>query len=273
VTAQGVALAREKGWVLTWDETSWLYLLNRAGERQAQMRLAGGLAAAGCADDGSAYAAVGKRGEVCWLAPDLMARWERSLPHPALAVALDSFGQYLAASDIRGTLQIFNRLGRPVCQLQSPRPLHYLTFVPGAPFLLASADYGLVACFDLTGRWVWRDGLVAHVGALTVSGDGSQILLACFSEGLQRYTLSGSKQGRLAVRETCRLASLTFDGNKILLTGMGKELSLLNREGRTLATHTLQAPAHSLAMAALGDSAVAAQADGSVIGLGLRDRA
>src|SRR5262245_41190332 len=67
---RGVALAREKGMLLAWDDTHTLYLLKQHGERQAQRRLAG--VVAGCAaDDGSAYAAAGGGGEVWWLMPDL----------------------------------------------------------------------------------------------------------------------------------------------------------------------------------------------------------
>src|SRR5438132_9062425 len=93
--AQGLALAREKNSLLAWDDKHWLYVLNRAGERQGQVHLPG-LAAACCADDGSAYAAVGRRGEVWWLAPDLMTRWQRAVPHPAVAATVDPLGQYLA---------------------------------------------------------------------------------------------------------------------------------------------------------------------------------
>src|SRR5262245_64210293 len=76
---RGLALAREKGWVLVWDEQNWLYVLNQAGEVQSQRHLAGGLVTACCADDGSAYVALGAQGEVFWLAPDLMPRWECTL--------------------------------------------------------------------------------------------------------------------------------------------------------------------------------------------------
>ena len=164
VCPRGLALVREKGWLLTWDDKHWLYLLNQKGERQGQVRPAGELAAACCADDGSAFAAAGIRGEVWWLAPDLSVRWERVVPDKALAAAMDPFGQYLAVADARSHLRIFNRLGHLVTQIESPRPLHHLAFVPAAPYLVASADYGLVTCLDLAGRWVWRDGLVVHIG-------------------------------------------------------------------------------------------------------------
>jgi hypothetical protein len=266
--ARGVALAREKGWILAWDEAGWLSLLDPKGARQAHVRAGGALAAACCSDDGSAWAAVGTRGEVWWLAPDLTTRWEGAVPAPALTAALDPFGQYLAVADARGQLHVLDRLGRGVCHLQSPRPLHHLAFTPTG--LVGSADYGLVAGFDLAGRWTWRDGLVAHVGALSVSGDGGEVLLACFSEGVLRYDGQGKKGGQLATPEPCRLVSVSFDGQRLLVGGLGNRLELLEPGRGVVASHPLEHPPAALALAALGDSAVVALAGGPVIRLSLK---
>src|SRR5260370_5852244 len=195
----GLTLAREKDWLLAWDQGHWLYLLNQAGQRQGQFHFPGTLAAACCADDGSAYAAAGNKGEIVWLAPDLMPRWQHTLLQPALAAAMDPFGQYLVVADTRGHLTLFNNQGQEKISLQTARPMHHLAFVPMAPVLVGSADYGLVACFGLDGSMRWRDGLVSHAGALSVSGDGSKILIACFSDGLQAYDLAGNKRDRLRV--------------------------------------------------------------------------
>src|SRR5262249_35684559 len=157
-----------------------------------QKQLPHRLVKACCADDGSALAAIGAGSEVWWLAPDLSVLWESKLPASALAVAIDPFGQYLAVGDDRGGLHIYDRHGRTVRQIDSPRALHHLAFVPTAAYLVASSDFGLVACLDMSGRWIWRDGLVMHVGSLAVSGTGD-LFLACYTEGLQRYALSGSK--------------------------------------------------------------------------------
>jgi hypothetical protein len=266
---RGLALARESNGLLVWDQTNWLYLLSRKGERQAQIQAPGSLAAACCADDGSSYAAVSKKGEVWWLAPDLTPRWQRTVPQRAVAVALDPFGQYLAVGDSRGCLYFLDRHGRPRSQIQCPRPLHHLAFVPAAPFVVGSADYGLVACFDLDAQCVWLDGLVAHVGSLAVSGDGEQLLLACFTEGLQRYNLAGCKQGRLALGEPCRLAALAFDGRLVLAAGLSNRLHLLDRDGRLLCTHLLDKTPVALRLGALGDTAVTALSDGRIIALAI----
>jgi hypothetical protein len=225
--------------------------------------------AAGCADDGSASVAIGSKGEIWWLAPDLAVRWEQVLAHRAVAVALDPFGQYLAVTDAHSRLYYFDRHARPLGKVETPRPLHHLAFVPAAPFLVGSADFGLAACYDLAGTCTWRDGLVAHIGSVTVSGDGEQIVLACFTEGLQCYTLAGKNQGRLHVGEPCRLAALSFDGRFILAAGLSNHLFLLDRKGRVLGDHLLDKPAVAVVLDALGEHAVAALSDGRVVGLDL----
>lgn len=268
-TPRGLLLAREKGWLLAWDDRHWLYLFNRSGDKQGQLRMTGDLAAACIADDGSALAAVGARGEVWWLAPDLTTRWDTSMPGPAVTAALDPFGQYLAVSDARGSLHVFDRLGRLRTKVDCPRPLRHLAFVPAAPYLVGSADFGLVACFDLAGSWVWRDGLVAHVGSLTVDAEGEHVVLACFSEGLRRYSVTQRGLGRLPLHEPCRLAAQTFDGQRILAADLSNRLLLCDGDGRSLATHELDEPAVAVALTALGEAAAVALAGGRVMWLSL----
>lgn len=267
---RGLALAREKGWILTWDEQHWLYLLNHAGEIQAQRHIEGGLVTACAADDGSAYVALGAQGEVVWLAPDLMPRWECTLPARGGAVALDSLGQYVAVADIKGNLHVFDRLGKAVCQIEGPRQLHHLAFVPGAAAIIGASDYGLVAAFDLTGQLLWRDGLVAHIGSLTLTGDGERILCACFTEGLVSYNLAGKKLGRVEVSAPCRLASLSFDGRLTLVAWLTNQLVILDADGRNLCTYPLDKPIVALALSALGGTAYVALGDGPTLGLDLR---
>src|SRR5262245_10620682 len=81
----GLILTREKRTVLIWDDHHWLTVLNQKGERQGQAHWAGGLAVGAAADDGSALAALGQRGEAAWLAPDLMPRWKKSVRPAAIA--------------------------------------------------------------------------------------------------------------------------------------------------------------------------------------------
>lgn len=267
----GLALARERDWLLAWDQSHWLYVLNHAGQRQGQFRFRGNLAGAFCADDGSAYAAIGNKGEIVWLAPDLMPRWQHTLPNPALTCAMDPFGQYLAVADTRSHVTLFNNQGQQKVSLQTPRPMHYLAFVPQTPVLIGCADYGLVGGFGLEGSMHWRDGLVAHAGSLSVNGDGSRILIACFSEGLQGYDLNGKKLERLPVIEPYRLASQSFIGQYILVAGMSNRLYLLDSAGKGLGSQPVGKSIAAVALSALGDQATVALTDGPIVRWDIRE--
>jgi len=264
---RGLTLAREKGWVLAWDDRGCLYLVSYLGKRQAQTCLSEGATTASCAEDGSAVAAGSKEGDVWWLAPDLSIRWQKVLTSGVLAVALDAFGRYLAVSDARGTLHVFDREGKEVNKVQIPRPFHYLAFVPAAPYLVGSSDFGLVGCLDLQGQWVWRDGLVINVGGLATSGDGGLLALACFTEGVQRYQSGGKGLGRASAGEPVRLIATSFDGRLLLAAGMAESLVLLDGGGKFLGSHRLEQPAVGVALAALGEEAFVATLDGKVVAL------
>jgi hypothetical protein len=266
---RGLALAREKGWLLAWDENRWLYLFNHAGKQQGQSRQASPIAVACCADNGSALAAVGSLGQVWWLAPDLSLRWERSLPARPVTAAIDPFGQYIAVSDIRGGLRVFDCHGRPVMETQCARAFHHLAFVPEAVYLVGSADFGLVGCLTLKGDWVWRDGLVIHVGSLAVTGTGDQILCACFTEGLHRYALTGGKLPPFSTVDPWRLVAVSFDGQRILAGGLSERMLLLDSAGKTVRTLTLDGPPLALALDPLGEVGFVALADNRVLGLDL----
>src|SRR5262245_43423948 len=138
---RGLSWAREAGSLLVWDENQNLSLINSLGNPQGHVHLAG-IAAACISDDGAGIAAVSASGQVWWLARDLTVRWERQVAAAALGAALDPFGRYLAVSDKKSGLTLFDRTGALLTQFQSPRPIHHLAFVPLGTQLAAAADFG-----------------------------------------------------------------------------------------------------------------------------------
>jgi hypothetical protein len=268
-TPRGLALARERDFVLLWHER-WLDLLDRRGQRQGRRETAGAVVSACAAEDGSAYGVADSQRELVWLGPDLMPRWHKTMPQPLVALAMDALGQYVAAADQRGGVHLFNQLGQPAGSLQSPRPLHHLAFVAEQTWLVGSADYGLVGSFDVAGRWRWRDGLVVNVGGLAITGDGAQMVLACFSEGLRRYDGDGRPLPALPSRAPCRLVSQAYDGRRLLTAGLSTQVSVLDADGKMAGSHTAEQAVAAIALAALGDYAVIAHSDGTVIAMALR---
>lgn len=259
---RGLSLAREGGWCLVRDENHWLYLLNQAGDRQAQLRAPHELTASACADDNSAFAVGGKNGDLWWLAPDLMPRWQRNLGQRVEAVAVDALGQYVAVADAGGGLSLLTRRGQPVWRVQTPRALRFLAFLAEAPLLVGSADFGLVGCYDACGRQVWRDGPVAHAGSLAASGDGAIVVLACFTDGLCRYGPKGPPPVRQPMPDPCRLAALSYDGRTVLTTGFSGNVLLLDDRARVRGEEHLETAATALALSALGDRALVGVAGG-----------
>lgn len=263
---RGLILARESETILAWDGQEGLFLFNQAGTMQARRPAPGPIAGAGCAEDGSAYAVGGSQiPMISWLAPDLTPRWQRSLPQRATAVAMEPLGRCVAVADAGSTLHLMDASGRTMWKAATPRPLHHLAFVPEKPVLVGAADFGLLLCFGATGECLWRDGLVAHVGSLTVSGDGSCVLLACFSDGLYRYSTDGPQQQRITLDSPCRLAALSYAGDRLLTADRPQRLCLRDRKGEIGDQMNVDAPVAAVALSALADFAVAGLANGAIL--------
>jgi hypothetical protein len=265
---RGLSLARERDAALAWDGQDGLFLFDHAGAIQAQRSSPVPIAAACCADDGSAYAVGGSQTPVvCWLAPDLASRWQRTLPQRVTALALEPLGQYVAVADAGCTLHLLDQRGHTVWQATTPRPLCHLAFVPEKAILVGAADFGLVLCFGPTGECLWRDGLVAHIGSLAVNGEGNCIFLACFGDGLVCYSVAGPRQQRIALDAACHLAALSYAGDCLLTAERNNRLCWRESEGTLRDSFALDAPAVAVALGAMGDRAMVGLANGSVLRL------
>jgi hypothetical protein len=264
---RGLAIAREPGLVFGWDSAHRLFCIDRAGDIRARNAAPGPVTAAACADDGSVFATVGPEGQVWLLGRDLLPRWERSVGHRAVAVALTSFGEQIAVADASAAVHVFSADGQRLWRATTARPLQFLAFVPEAPALVGSADLGLVCCFGPEGRTVWRDGLVANVGSLACTGNGATIALACFTEGLVCYGVGQSRQRRLPQAAPCRLAALSYDGETMLTLGLDNRLFWRDREAAVRGELVLEGAPVALALGALGAPALVALAEGKVLAL------
>jgi outer membrane protein assembly factor BamB len=263
---RSLGLAREKGWAIAGDRKDRLHLFSRSGRLEAQRQAPGRLALVAAADDGSVYVGAGGRNEIWGLAPDLSVRWRRQAADQILSVAIDPFGRYLAFADARGSFTLLDQRGGVCFQIHCPRPLYHLAFVPEAPVVIGCANYGLILCVDIAGRTIWRDGPVAHIGSLSLSGDGSSLILASYTDGLRRYNQAGQSQGCLSLGDTCRLAAVAFDGSVILAAGMSHRLTMLDRAGQIVWRRELESTPSALALGPLGEYGIAALANGKVVG-------
>jgi hypothetical protein len=255
--------------LIIWDRDHDLTRLDRLGQVIVRRPAPASLVAATCSDDGNTVAAIGKRGQVWMMTPELTTMWERSFPRRPVALALDCLGRQLAVADEAGGVHVLDTSGKVVWRAEAVRPLVHLALIPEAPVLVGSAEFGLVCAFDRTGHCLWRDGLVAHVGSLATSGDGGRIVLACFTEGLCCYALSQPKQERLPKAGPSRLAGLDYTGQTIVTAGLDSQLTLRDAGGAVRDELPLRAAPVAIAVEALGESVVAALTNGDVVRVGL----
>jgi hypothetical protein len=149
-----------------------------------------------------------------------------------------------------------------------PRPLIYLAFAPMAPALFAAADFGLVTCLDLGHRRVaWQDTPVVHIGSLAVAVNPVVAVVACFSEGLRRYALTGPALAlpNVPTPEPCRFVATTFGGDQFLVGGVFGGLHRLAPDGTVLSADKADQPLAGLACSPRGETAIVALADGRVV--------
>jgi hypothetical protein len=261
---RGLSVARESGAALVWDAAGIVYLLNRVGELQARAKAAGALTAACISDDGTTVAAVGEHGEIWRLKPDLQPHSGIRIGRRATACALDPFGLNLAVADGNGELHVFNAAERRICGAQTPRPLQHLAFIPEQPLLIGCADFGFVGCFGLTGKCAWRDAFVSHISGVATNGDGSRILVACYSDGLRRYDFKGRSLETTRFDSPCRLTTQSYDGRRALVCDLGSRVRILDQDGVMRTSWELDAVPVGLAIGALGENYWAAFGDGRI---------
>jgi hypothetical protein len=165
-------------------------------------------------------------------------------------------------------VQLISAGGQGLWKMTTPRPLRHLTFVPERPVVLGCADFGLVVCLDAAGQVRWRDGLVATVGSLAVSGDGAAAVLACYSDGLYVCGPDGppARQSCLPGGTAAR-AALSYAGDKLLVAGIDHRLWLAAMDGTVLGQLAADGPVVGVGLAPLADYAVVALGEGRVLGL------
>lgn len=252
---QSVHLARETGHILVRDAGPGLSLWDQQGESKASISWPGLLLSA-ATQDATAFVGADAR-RVQWLGEQLGVVWEKALSHKPTAVALAPLGQWLALSDESGTLGVFDHAGRECWTATTPGPLRHLAWIPETGHLVAAAEFGLVCLFDAKGRLLWRDGLVAHVGSVSVSGDGSRIILACFTEGIRVYGLDQPRPTTLPETIACRTLSASYSTEVMLAVSLdGSELSSHDKSGRRLTQGSVSSTVGSIALDALGGVAL-----------------
>jgi hypothetical protein len=275
---KGLALAREAGTILAWDEGEQVYLFDTRGRQRAACRAPGRVLAATISDDGALKAVLVEGSRLLWLGDALEPVADRLAPPDASILAADPHGRYLAVASRMSLNHFYTRHGRPAGKFESRQALAHLAFVPDRPFLLGASSLGSIVGVDLrpvgsTGRLsadvAWQEPLLSNVGRLTTSGDGGMILASCFTHGVQRYDLRGRNEGAYHLGGTVAHAVADFAGRLIAVATLEGELVILSPGGHVRWRTGLPRPAIALDCDPLGRFLIYGHATGEVVRLDL----
>jgi hypothetical protein len=276
---KGMALAREAGTILAWDEGNQLYLFDIRGEALSYSRVPSRIIAGTISDEGGLIALLVETNsiELLLLDADFSVEQQKPAPSEASFVALDAHGRYLAVGTRHNVLHLLNRYARPVGRLETIETVAHFCFVADRPIAIAAAAFGMMAGVALDsirgGRLdteiLWQERLMSNVGRLAVSGDGGMILASCYTLGIQRFDLRGRNEGSYHLGGTVSHAVPDFPGRTIAAATLESELAVMNSGGNVRWRTNLPRTVTALEIDPLGRYLLYGHATGEIVRLDL----
>ena len=276
---KGLAMARESGAILAWDERNQLYLFDLHGDSLSQSRVPGPVLAGAISDEGSLIALLveGTETELLLLDADFSVRDQKVAPTESTFVTMDPHGRYVAIGTRHGLLHLINRYGRPAGRIETLDTIAHFCFIPDRSIAIGAAAFGMMLAVAIdpgrAGRLeteiLWQERLMSSVGRLAVSGDGGMILASCYTLGIQKFDLRGRNEGSYHLGGTVSHAVPDFPGRSIAAATLEGELALMNSAGNVRWRTTLPRPVTALEMDPLGRYMVYGHATGEIVRLDL----
>jgi hypothetical protein len=223
-------LARESGEVLAADSVGSLYRIDREGKLSGVTH-GKPLRAMAWSDTGQSGAALFGENRLVYFDRQLTIRDSRELPAESLAVAVDAHGDYTAVSFIDSDTVLYDPRGKPVHQFRTLQALAQIRFVVAEPLIIGVGELGLLTCHSFGGKQLWQEKLFASVGDIALSGDGSNILLACFAMGVQCHDDSGSQVGSYQIGGTVSRIALSYDNSRMAAATIERHFYWLGTDG------------------------------------------
>lgn len=227
-------LARESGEVLAADSSGGIYLLDRNGQIVSVTRGQTPIRGLAWSDTGSGGVALIGNSRLHWFSRQLEFRSQYDLDETALSVSIDPHGEYVAASLATGTNLVFDGPRKPILKFTSQRPFVKLMFVAEVAGMIGVADYGLLSSRTFAGGIRWEEKLWSNAGDIAVSGNGSMVLVACFSHGIVRYDDDGDQTGSYQVEGTPNRVSCSYLPYRIAVATIERHVYWMNADGKML---------------------------------------
>lgn len=262
-----LASAREGRQVVAADASGGIYLLDGSGQLLSVTRGFASLSALAISDVGGTVVAAVGDDRLCWCDRRLKVLWSVSLPDAVLAVAVDPYGHYAAASLANGKNHVFDAHKTRISRFETIRPLGFIQFLAARRGLVGAADYGLLCSHSLDGEEIWSEQLWSTVGDLTVTGDGRVIYLAGFSHGVQAFDGEGANRGSYVVEGTPSHVATSFAPHRLAVTTLERHFYWLDSHGELLWATSLPDDACRVRCDPLGDGVICGLGSGRLLRL------
>ncbi|MBS0263131.1 MAG: hypothetical protein JSS02_14400 [Planctomycetes bacterium] len=225
-------LARETGEVLAVDDSGRLVTLDRTGNVAEQTQGPTGIRALTWSDTGHGGIALVGEEKLYWFNRSLRLQGWLELSEPILALALEGHGQYAAVSLADCHTVLYDANQTQIRRFKTSLPLVTLEFLVNQPAVIGTADHGLICCRGFDGQPLWQQALLTNVGDLAVTGDGDQILLACYGHGIQCFDATGRQLGSYQLEGTVSRIATSFCPSHIAAVTMERQFYLITTQGQ-----------------------------------------
>ncbi|QDT67101.1 WD40 repeat domain-containing protein [Calycomorphotria hydatis] len=265
-----MAHAREVDETVAADRSGGLYRFDRDGNIIVMTRGMKGVEAIAVADVGGLTVVALRGNRVALLDQRMSVVSTVRMPDMVLDLALDPFGQHLAVAlantEVR-LLSVSDRKLKKSGQFRAARSLKHIAFHVEEPLLIGAAEYGLLCGFTHDGRAIWDVKLWANCGSMSLAGNGKSIALSGFNHGVQLFSGKGDNQGTLMMDGSPNLASLSYDGKRIVVGTLEGHVCLLTSGGRTMWVGKAPEEVTAIQCDAFGHSAICATKNGQLVRL------
>ncbi|MCA8987946.1 MAG: hypothetical protein KDA78_09915 [Planctomycetaceae bacterium] len=160
--------------------------------------------------------------------------WAIEVPFDCQCLAIDPYGVFTLVSATEGGVVILDDRAKKASVFETMRPLANVQFVIEEPTIIAAAEHGLLAAYDLTGKKIWDHAFWSNVSDLAVVQQDCQIRVAALNQGIQVFDHHGESKGSVILDGTVNHLATNYSGNLTLASTVEKQLFRLDEDGSTL---------------------------------------
>jgi hypothetical protein len=261
----GLRLARETGEILAADASGGLYHLDRQGQLIGVTHGPSPVRSISWSETGNGGIALVGEEKLYWFDRQLAFQGWSEPGEPILAAALEAHGRYAAISLSSSSTVLYDAHRKVVRRFTTMQPLNSIEFFIHQPALLGVTEFGSLCSYHFSGEPLWHEQLFAHVGDLSVTGDGQTILLACYLHGIQCHNGRGVQSGSYQVGGTVVKVSTGFVGGRIAAATQERHFYYMDTEGKVIWQGTLPEDVCRLTCEPMGRAVICGFQSGRIV--------